>query len=205
MEHGNARLMVVASSEGGPPFVHAILSQLAKDFPIPIVIYQVFKSGAIDPICNALNKTTALTVKAVDSDIVLLPGSAYVIPCGLCAVVKPSHGKLALSIDATAAEGRGTDPFVRFLISACKVYGDRLSLALVGGMGEFVERMIPGLEAVSQSGGEISFVREPGAAPLPESDKSRGQDVAIGFLSADELVARLVSYSGLTDSVRHPI
>jgi two-component system chemotaxis response regulator CheB len=205
VEHGNARLMVIASSEGGPPFVHAILSQLAKNFPIPIVIYQVFKSGAIDPICNALNKTTALTVKAVDSDIVLLPGSAYVIPCGLCAAVEQSHGKLALSIDARAAEGRGTDPFVRFLISACKIYGDRLSLALVGGMGEFVEHMIPGLEAVSECGGEIIIVREPGSAPLPESGKSRGQDVAIGSLSADELVARLYSYCGPTDSVRHPI
>jgi chemotaxis response regulator CheB len=169
------------------------------------VIYQVFKSGAIEPICNALNKTTALTVRAVGSDIDLLPGSAYVIPCGLRAAVEQSHGKLALSIDATAAEDRGTDPFVRFLISACKVYGDRLSLALVGGMGEFVERMIPGLEAVSESGGEISFVREPGSAPMPESDKSRGRNVAIGLLSADELVARLYSYSGLTGSVRHPI
>lgn len=205
MEHGNARLMVVASSEGGPPFVHAILSQLAKDFPIPIVIYQIFKSGAIDPICNALNKTTALTVKAVDSDIVLLPGSAYVIPCGLRVLIKQSHGEPALSIDSANAEDRGTDPFVRFLISACKVYGDRLSLALVGSMGEFVERMIPGLEAVSESGGEISFVREPGSAPLPESDEPRGQDLAIGFLSADELVARLYSYCGLTDRVRHPI
>ena len=185
--------------------VHAILSQLARNFPMPIVIYQVFESGAIDPVCNALNKTTPLTVRAVDSDTILLPGSAYVIPCGLRAAVNHSHGKPALSIDTADAGDRGTDPFVRFLISACKVYGDRLSLALVGGMGEFVERIIPGLEAVSESGGEISFVREPGSAPLPDSDESRGQSVTVGFLSADELVARLYSYCGLTDGVRHPI
>jgi len=205
VKQGNGRLMVVASAEGGPPVVHAILSQLIQNFPIPIVIYQVFESGAIDPLCNALNKTTQLTVRRVDRDMALLPGSAYVIPCGLRAAVRRQHGRQSLSIDTSAVEDKGTGPFVQFLVSACKVYGDRLMLSLVGGLGEFVESILPGLEAVSENGGDISFVREPGLAVSTKADESAGHFTHIDFLSADELVARLYTWCGLTNKVRNPI
>jgi chemotaxis response regulator CheB len=205
VENSNERLLVVATSEGGPPIVHAILSQLVGGFPIPIIIYQVSESGPIDPVCNALRRTTQLAVRPAETDTALMPGTAYVVPCGLRAVIKRARGENMLCVSPGTDMDRGSEPFVQFLRSACRAYRRRLMLVVVGGIADFLEGIMPGLEVVRDGGGEIVFVREPGIASTPVVEGCAGPNLRVLSLSADELVARLYRSCGMTGRVQHPI
>jgi chemotaxis response regulator CheB len=204
VKRGNGRLLIVATSEGGPPVIHAILSQLTKDIPIAIVVCQISKGGAIDPVCNALNRTTQFNVKPLEGSMGLTWGSVCVIPYGFRAVIDDSVGAGDLAIGPASPKERKSKPFVQLLKSASRIFTSNLKVILVGGMGRSVEGLIPGLEAVCSGGGEIAFVKEPTIAAPPELEERARHTLAIDLLTVDELVAKLYAWCRLTGKARYP-
>lgn len=185
--------------EGGPPVVHAILSQLKRGFPIPIIILQAFKSGTIDPICNALNKTTQLTVKPVGGSVSLLPGIAYVIPHGFRAMIEQAVGSGLPLIKPVVDDAGEDDAFLELLLSACELCGCDLKLALVGGTTELTDSVVTGLRAVDGRGGDLHVVGEQGVVVQPDVEKRIREHINIRFLTADEFVAELYRWCGFTE------
>ncbi len=203
-KQSNGRLLVLAVSEGGPPVIHAVLSQLTTSFPVSIAVYQIFQSGAIDPLCNALNRTTQLTVKPVDTVETLSPGVACVIPFGLGAVIEEASSQDEPRIRLIAGAARNEHPFVRFVTSACRFYGMHIKLALAGGSGAAAESILHAIEVVRGYGGDVAFVREPDDSVTPELKADAREGIRIEALSVDDLVSGLYSWCGLTEKARHP-
>ena len=201
MGKSNRRLLLVAVSEGGPPLVHAILSQLRDEFPVPIIVCPIFRLDSIKPLCNAWNKTTRLSVKTVKETTDLLPGSVYVVPYGFTGRIEDSPCTISLVLNPAEKE-KGQDAFVQILISAGKVFGEQLNVVLAGDMVNGVESMSAGLETVYELRGRLYSVSEHGERISPGLELIVKNGIGIQFISADELVMKLYAWCGWADPVR---
>lgn len=205
MEHNNSRLLVMVTSEGGPPIVHDVLSQLRSDFPIPIVVSQVFRSGAIDPVSKALDKTTQLVVESVTGSINLLPGHAYVMHRNLDAVVEHHSGSGSPKIEVQGMAGVSGNRFARFLRSASIACQECLMVAMAGGITDTAVSLRGGLNAVCRRGGRICLVGDPESAMPASDDHSIVTDLGMDAVTVDELVVKLYEWWGITSKIRHRI
>ncbi|WP_371365284.1 chemotaxis protein CheB [Sporomusa rhizae] len=74
------KAVAIASSLGGAKVLETILSQLADDFPVPIVIAQHISEGFAEALADWLNHKTPLEVKVAAEGQPLIPGKVLIIP-----------------------------------------------------------------------------------------------------------------------------
>lgn len=74
------KAVAIASSLGGAKVLETILSQLAADFPVPIVIAQHISEGFAEALADWLNHKTPLEVKVATEGQPLTPGNVLIIP-----------------------------------------------------------------------------------------------------------------------------
>jgi two-component system chemotaxis response regulator CheB len=74
------RLIGIGASTGGPPVLQTILSELPKDFPVPLLIVQHIARGFLPGMVDWLNQTTGSRVRIAAHGVTPLPGHAYVAP-----------------------------------------------------------------------------------------------------------------------------
>jgi two-component system, chemotaxis family, protein-glutamate methylesterase/glutaminase len=70
----------VGASTGGPPALQHILSNLPKDFPIPVVIAQHMPRVFTQSFAERLNAMSKMTVKEAENGEPLKPGVALIAP-----------------------------------------------------------------------------------------------------------------------------
>lgn len=75
-----ARAVVIASSLGGALILETVLSQLAEDFPAPIVVAQHISEGFSGELADWLNHKTALAVRVAGNGDELRPGTVWIAP-----------------------------------------------------------------------------------------------------------------------------
>lgn len=196
------RVLFLAVSEGGPPIVHSILSQLPAGFPVPIVISQVFRSGPIDPICNALSRTTRLRVHSTTGDVALEMGEALVLPYGTVSSFKVLEGNLFVAVRNNEDVGPGNDACSSSLIESGRFFGEGIQVAFAGLIGKHLMRLRDGIESVLDSGGGVLFVKEARAIISPEVKEYIDSESRVDVLSPDEIVVRVCSWAGTRARVR---
>lgn len=76
------KLLVIGSSTGGPVVVQKILSNLPRNFPIPIVIVQHMPSTFTGAFASRLNGLCQIEVKEATDRMTLSPGTALIAPGG---------------------------------------------------------------------------------------------------------------------------
>jgi two-component system chemotaxis response regulator CheB len=128
------RVILIGASTGGTEAIREVLSGLSASAP-PVVIVQHMPREYTGTFARRLNEVTPLSVReAVDGDV-LAPGLVLVAPGGRQIEVVGSLGAATLRI----SEGplvSGHRPSVDALFrSAATVLGDRVSAALLTGMG----------------------------------------------------------------------
>ena len=124
-------IVAIGSSTGGPSALHAILSQLPENFPVPIVIAQHIADGFIPGLVDWLDNNCGLHVAEAQQDQAVLPGTAYFAPTGRnlevvgsrTQFVKPQPGQLYIPSADT------------LLASVAKSYGRRSLGVILTGMG----------------------------------------------------------------------
>lgn len=205
MEQNRSKLLVIVTYEGGPPIVHAVLSQLRNGFPIPIVVSQVFKSGAIDPVCKALDKTTQLVVESVTASTDILPGHAYVMHRNLDAAVDCSSNSEKPAIEVRGMADACENRFARFLRSASMAYQECLMVAMAGRNIETALSLRGALNAVCRRGGRICLIGDPEIDMPISDDHSIVCDLVMDAVTVDELVVKLYEWCGFTSKIRHRI
>jgi two-component system chemotaxis response regulator CheB len=142
-------ICAIATSTGGPPALHRILSELPKEFPAPIVIVQHIAAGFASGLVNWLNSAISLPVKLATHGEALEAGTVYFAPENQHLGVTP-NGKVELS---DAAPISGFRPSATHLFrSVGQSYRSRALAIILTGMGR---DGVDGLHTVHKQGGSI--------------------------------------------------
>jgi two-component system, chemotaxis family, protein-glutamate methylesterase/glutaminase len=181
------QLVAMGASTGGPPVLMTILSQLPKEFPIPVLVVQHMASGFIRGFAEWLQHATGLPVQLAVQDERILPGHVYVAPDGY-QMKAAAGGRISL-----AAEGseNGVRPSVSCLFrSVAEVCGPNAVGILLTGMGR------DGAE-------ELQLMKKRGAITIAQNEETSvvfgmpGEavklDAAAYILSPDQIAPMLVS------------
>ncbi len=144
-----ARVVVIATSTGGPRALAAVLPKLPAPLGIGTLIVQHMPAGFTGSLAARLNASSALNVSEAAGGETLDPGTALIAPGGRHLRLTPD-GRTELSEDPAIG---GLRPRADLLIEdAARAYGDRLLLVVLTGMGNDGLR---GAREVKRRGGRI--------------------------------------------------
>jgi len=127
-----ADLVTIGVSTGGPPALQVLVSQLPKDFPLPIMIVQHMPPAFTGPLAKRLNSLSQVAVKEAEDGDSLKPGTVYIAPGGKHMILK-RRGIIGLT---TNPMGKRHIPSVDVLdSSAANYYGASMIGVILTGMG----------------------------------------------------------------------
>ncbi len=126
------RLVAIGTSTGGPLVLQTILSRLARDFAVPVLIVQHISEGFTAGLIEWLGRGTGCRVCIAEHGEIALPGTAYFAPDNRHMMVR-KNGVIVL--DEGAPE-HGLRPSVSCLFrSVAAAYGPHAAGVLLTGMG----------------------------------------------------------------------
>ena len=129
---GNARIVAIGASTGGPKALRKILSVIPANFPVGIVIVQHISSGFSTGLAHWLNKESQITVKVAEQGDTVEAGLALIAPHGFHILIQQG-GKVRLN-KGLPVEGNRPSASV-LLSSVAKVYGKKAIGVILTGMG----------------------------------------------------------------------
>jgi two-component system chemotaxis response regulator CheB len=147
--HVAPRLVAVAASTGGPAALHAVLSALPAQCPLPILVVQHITSGFTEGLCAWLRSVCPLAVKVAQAGETLQGRTVYVAPDDFHLGVGAT-GRVELS-PAPAIGGFRPSATALFR-SAAKAFGGACVGVILSGMGE---DGVDGLRAIHAAGGRV--------------------------------------------------
>lgn len=150
------KLVAIGASTGGPIVLQTILSELPRDFPVPIVIVQHIATGFAEGLAEWLSQSSGFPVHIATHGEYVLPGRAYIAPDGVHMKLEAGN-RVALSSDEPE---NGHRPSVSYLFrSVAEVLGRNALGVLLTGMGK------DGAE-------ELKLMREKGAVTVAQDRDS---------------------------------
>ena len=123
------KLIVIASSTGGPQALRRIIPRIPKNLPAAIIIVQHMGRGFTAQLAKSLGKISDIKVKEAQDGEPLVKGVAYVAPYGLHLFVE--DGKITLK---EGPPKHGVTPSADYAMkSAAEAYGmDSIGVVLTG-------------------------------------------------------------------------
>jgi two-component system chemotaxis response regulator CheB len=153
---GEVRLVAMGSSTGGPAVLQTVLSQLHRDFSLPVVIAQHIAPGFLGSLAKWLGQTTGRTTHIATQGERVLPGHVYLAPDGYHMGIDRS-GAVVLSKDAPE---HGMRPAVSHLFrSVASTFGKAAIGVLLTGMGR-------------DGAQELKVMRDTGALTIAQDEES---------------------------------
>jgi len=125
----------IGASTGGTSAVEYLLTHLPSNLPIPIVIAQHMPEGFIYSFAERLNTLVPFTVKVAQSNEVVLPNTAYLLPCDSNLELKKRLGKTMFQINSARFREYNFPSVDCLFSSLSQVYGRRAIGVLLTGMG----------------------------------------------------------------------
>lgn len=133
---GIADVVAVGVSTGGPTALATLLSSLAKDFPVPVVIAQHIPPLFSRLLAERLNASVAMTVKEAEDGEELRPGVAYIGPGDQHITVAGTLTRRHITLNRNAPEN-SCRPAVDVLFrSVAQLYGSTALGVVLTGMGQ---------------------------------------------------------------------
>ncbi len=143
------KLVVIASSTGGPPALEKVFSSLPPRFPAPVVVVQHIAEGFTDKLIEWLGKSSKLPVVQAKHNQVLETGTVSLIPDGHHGVIRRNR-TVALNTDPAID---GVRPCADLLFkSAARAHGGDVVAVVMTGMGH---DGVEGARAVKLFGGTV--------------------------------------------------
>lgn len=154
----------MGTSLGGFDALKAVLSSLARGFPLPIVAVQHQSADGRGDLAGLLQRHTPLVVLEAEDKETIRPGHVYLAPSGYHLLLE--EGSLALSTDAPVWYAR---PSIDVLFeSAAETHGSAtIGVALTGASADGAL----GLARIKASGG-LTIVQDPSTARSPVLPKA---------------------------------
>ena len=130
------RLVVIASSTGGPKALQSVIPYFPADFPYPIVVVQHMPTGFTASLASRLDSMSLLTVKEAQDGEEIKAGYVYIAQGGKqCELLEREQGIFVLSEQDKPARG-GLKPCADiFLESLAETSLDYFVCGVLTGMG----------------------------------------------------------------------
>lgn len=192
-EDSPRRILIVASSTGGPSALVEMFAMLPSDLPAAAIVMQHMPTRFTRTFAERLDRLGGLRVtEAVDGDR-LRAGRALVCPGGRCLEVQRVSDGLAVRIVPPEPTDRYVPSADRALASLAKAASDRVVAVVLTGMGDDGAK---GVEAVKSARGRV-YVQSPDSAiidGMPRSAMRSGKaDRVLPLKALAEEVALLLS------------
>ena len=142
------RIVVIASSTGGPQALKVVLSALPASFPAGLVIAQHISQGFTPGLTEWLDNICSIKVKEARDGENIKPGTAYFAPDGYHIAVRRFE---LIGLDNGSAIAGHRPSCNKLLKSAADVYHDKAVGVILSGMGE---DGAVGLKAIRDTGGK---------------------------------------------------
>lgn len=140
-------VVIIGSSIGGPVALHSILSNLPKNFPVPIIIVQHISPGFLTPFIDWLKGNCHFTCKIMSDNEKLEPGVLYFTPEGKNLKINDQN---ELYLDHCGSRELHCPNINIAMKSIAQKYKHKSIGVLLTGMG--ADGAL-GMEAIHQSGG----------------------------------------------------
>lgn len=130
------KLVVIASSTGGPKALQSVIPLFPENFPYPVVVVQHMPEGFTASLAERLNNMSQLTVKEAEDGEPLKRGTVYIAKGGRqCELIQKEPGKYWISENSKPARG-GLRPCADiFFESLVNTSFDEIICAVLTGMG----------------------------------------------------------------------
>jgi two-component system, chemotaxis family, protein-glutamate methylesterase/glutaminase len=140
-------IIAIATSIGGPQAIHAILSRLPADFPVPIVIAQHIADGFTQGLVEWLKSSTPLKIREMRHGDRLCPGTVHINPAEF-SVAAIRQQTLILKAPKTGERYHPScDALLRAVAAA---YPKRAVDVILSGMGH---DGVEGMQTIKANGG----------------------------------------------------
>ncbi|ACH94655.1 chemotaxis-specific protein-glutamate methyltransferase CheB [Borrelia recurrentis] len=152
-------MVVIGISTGGPEALKIILSEISKNFPIPIVIVQHMPKGFTTEFANNLNKICNLTVKETKNNEILQKGCIYISSGGYHTKINKINDNYQIEVfDAENVNGHKPSIGVLFK-SISENVKEKVIALIMTGMGNDGSR-------------EIGDIKKAGGVTIAQDEKS---------------------------------
>jgi two-component system chemotaxis response regulator CheB len=146
------RVLAIASSTGGPNALSDVLSGLAADFPLPILITQHMPPLFTGLLAQRLARDTGRPCEEGQDGAAVRPGCTYVAPGDVHMAVATHEGRPFIRILKSPPENHCRPAADVMLRSVAAIYGSSALTVVLTGMGEDGKL---GCAAVRASGGRV--------------------------------------------------
>ncbi len=164
------KIVVIASSTGGPKALNTLFQTLPKGFPAPILIVQHMPQGFTDSFARRLDGVGTVPCQEAKDGERVVPGLALVAPGGLHMTVT-TRGTVAMNDGPNL---HGTKPAADHLFkTAVEAYGKRVIGLVLTGMGRDGAE---GAKMILEAGGSVFGEAEETCAiyGMPKAAKQAG-------------------------------
>lgn len=130
------RLVVIATSTGGPVALRQVLTRLPADFPLPVLVVQHMPAGFTPAFAARLDQQCRISVaEAADGDL-LKPGQVLIAPGGRQMTLRQQTGDVRAQVTDSEDQRIHYRPCADITFaSVASVYGDRALAVVLTGMG----------------------------------------------------------------------
>jgi len=126
----------IGVSTGGPTALQKVLSQLPKDFPVPVIIAQHMPAGFTASLASRLDSLSGVRVKEVEDGEVLKGGTAYIGKAGMQFQIKRDSKGFVARVDGDAPIETLYKPSVDIMfLSMARESGRGVLAVVMTGMG----------------------------------------------------------------------
>ena len=144
-----SKLVVIASSTGGPKALQSVVPYFPAGFPYPVVIVQHMPAGFTNSLAQRLDEMSAIRVKEASDGETLKPGTVYIAMGGKqCELIHKPNGSYAFSENDKPPRG-GLRPCADIFFESLVETGfEEIVCGVLTGMGS---DGCKGIELISQS------------------------------------------------------
>jgi len=126
-------IILIAASTGGPAALETIITQIRRDFPVPILIIQHIPANFTENLARNLDQKSRIRVKVAENNETISSGTAYLAPGG--AHMKLDENKRIYFDDSPPRNGVRPAADVLFESVAVNFTGSDVLVIILTGMG----------------------------------------------------------------------
>jgi two-component system chemotaxis response regulator CheB len=129
------KIVLIASSTGGPKSLDQVIPVLPKNLPAPVILVQHMPAGFTASLAQRLNRISEIAVKEAKDGDVLQSGTVYVAPGDYHVGVRGDAGQTRIFLDQSP-KINGVRPAADFSFeSAAELYKEKVIGVVMTGMG----------------------------------------------------------------------
>lgn len=181
------QVIVIGTSAGGLSALKKLISQLSKDFPLPILIVRHISPDATgNVVLDELNKLNTIKCRHAKSGNNLKPGYLYLAPSDHHLLIGVN---LKILVTKGAHENRSRPAIDPLFRSAAVAFGTGVIGILLTG---YLDDGTAGMKAINRCGG-ICIVQDPDEAEYPDMPRNALNNVKVDYcLPISEMGALLL-------------